>query len=288
MNTRPPMIMTASSVTVILQGKSHTIYRDHPSWKNIRRAIKEQDWNALPDLIDVKAAIGRWTQGRYTVTETEVLCDGERLPPAIEERVLMFLNEGLSFEYLLKFHERLDANPSHRAVTELYDFLENKNIPIGADGCFYAYKAVRSDWKDIYSGTIDNSIGTSPEMPRNKVDDNRDRTCSKGLHVGGLQYVKLYGQNDSRYVIVKVDPANVVSVPRDHNAQKVRVSTYDVIEEYTGPLPETVYGQDVPDWVEDEWEDESWNTDEKYCLGCDDWLEVDFSATQCPTCSEKF
>jgi len=282
------MIMTASSVTVILQGKSHTIYRDHPSWQNIRKAIATEDWNALPDLIDVQAAIARWAQGRYTVTETEVLCDGERLPPAIETRVLAFLAEGLSFEYLLKFHERLDANPSHRAVTELYDFLENKNIPIGADGCFYAYKAIRSDWKDIYSGTIDNSIGTSPEMPRNKVDDNRDRTCSKGLHVGGLQYVKLYGRGDSKYVIVKVDPANVVSVPRDHNAQKVRVSTYDVIEEYTGPLPETVYGQTVPDWVQDDWEDESWNTDEKYCLKCDDWLEVAFDTLDCPTCGERF
>lgn len=264
------MIITPESITAFLDNKSLTIRKDHPNFKIVRKAILAHEWDQLADLMDVQKAVSRWTGGKYLITEDEVLCEGKPVPKTIEDRILGFLNEGLDFEFLLKFHERLSANPSHTSVNELYDFLEHKNIPISEDGCFYAYKSVRPDFLDWYSNTIDNSVGCTPEMKRSDVDDNTDHHCSKGLHVGSLEYVGWYGGHGSKVMIVKVDPANVVSVPRDHSCQKVRVTTYEVVGLYSSPLPENHYNHKAPAWVDDEWEDDDDPVDDEWPWNDDD------------------
>jgi hypothetical protein len=125
--------------------------------------------------------------------------------------------------------ENLYANPSKRAVTELYGFLEKNNLPITPDGYFLAYKKVRKDFLDVHSGTMDNSPGTIVEMERNKVDDNKDQTCSTGLHFCGMSYLSHFG--GERTVIVKINPADVVSIPSDYNDAKGRACRYEVIGE---------------------------------------------------------
>jgi hypothetical protein len=135
--------------------------------------------------------------------------------------------------------ENLMSNPSARAISELYDFLEHRALPITEDGYFLAYKSVRSDFKDKYSGTIDNSVGKTVEFPRNKVDDDRAHECSYGLHVGALAYSGpggWYNSASDKVVIVKVNPKDAVSVPQDHNAQKLRVCKYEVVSLYSGGM----------------------------------------------------
>jgi hypothetical protein len=63
------------------------------------------------------------------------------------------------------------------------------------------------------------------------------------VHVGSLEYVRGFAcgygtEGGDRIVIVKVNPADVVSVPYDCQNQKVRTCKYEVLREYTGPLPE--------------------------------------------------
>jgi len=235
--------MTEQSVTVILDGISHTVRTEHPNFTAIKSAIKASDWDSLPDLVDIKKAFIKFSQGHYTIEDDQVLYKGEPIPDCIARRVLGFFNEEISFEFLLKFHERLQANPSRRAVQELYSFLEHRNIPIGDDGCFYAYKSVRSDWmswsacRKTGERTL-NTVGSKPNMPRNEVDDDPSRGCSYGYHVGSLTYASTFGWGDKRLLIVKVDPANVVSVPHDCAHQKIRCSGYEVFSEYEGDLPE--------------------------------------------------
>ena len=174
---------------------------------------------------------------------------------------------------MLKFFENLLQNPSSRAVSELPDFMENKNLPLTEDGHFLAYKSVRSDWyskangnltllsgKADNAGHIYNAVGEVIECVRNEVDDERGNTCSHGLHVGGLQYSGpggWYNSSSDKVVIVKVNPKDVVSVPQDHNAQKVRVAKYEVIGVYERPLNDNYEGleptleklEDKPDRV---------------------------------------
>jgi hypothetical protein len=151
---------------------------------------------------------------------------------------------------MVNFMHNLMKNPSKRSVDELYGFLEKNNLPLTPDGHFLAYKKVRRDFKDIHSGTMDNSPGTIVEMERNQVDDNKDQTCSTGLHFCGLSYLDHFGGSDSRVVIVKIDPADVVSIPSDYNGAKGRACRYEVIGEmgvkaedaFTAPVQTNAHG----------------------------------------------
>ena len=142
--------------------------------------------------------------------------------------------------------ENLMNNPSYRAVNELYGFLEKNSLPITPDGCFLAYKKVRNDYMDIHSGTFNNSVGYICEMERNQVDDNQNNTCSSGLHFCSKEYLNHFGSGDSRTMIVKINPADVVSIPTDYNNSKGRTCRYTVIGElgveaedaFTAPVQE--------------------------------------------------
>jgi hypothetical protein len=109
--------------------------------------------------------------------------------------------------------------------------LEKNALPITPDGHFLAYKKVRNDFLDIHSGTMDNSVGQIVEMERHEVNDNKDETCSTGLHFCGMSYLNHFGGSDSRTVIVKINPADVVSIPSDYNNAKGRACRYEVIGE---------------------------------------------------------
>jgi len=130
---------------------------------------------------------------------------------------------------MVNFMNNLMQNPSKRAVDELYGFLEKNSLPITPEGCFLAYKKVREDFKDVHSGTMDNSVGRVVSMERNMVDDNRDNTCSTGLHFCSHSYLGSF--SGARTVIVKIDPRDVVSIPSDYNNAKGRACRYEVIGE---------------------------------------------------------
>jgi hypothetical protein len=95
---------------------------------------------------------------------------------------------------------------------------------------------------------MDNSVGQIVEMERHEVNDNKDQTCSTGLHFCGMSYLSNFG--GERTVIVKVNPADVVSIPSDYNDAKGRACRYEVIGElnvnpedaFTKPVQSTAVG----------------------------------------------
>ncbi len=147
---------------------------------------------------------------------------------------------------LFRFWARLQKNPSYRSVHQLFGFLKNKGIPITADGCFLAYKSVTYNYKDHHSGQFDNSPGRINEMPRNEISDEPNQTCDPGFHVGALEYAQSFGSGNRRIVVCKIDPENVVSVPSDHSAQKMRVCKYHVVGNHGVQLPSTTFNEPVP------------------------------------------
>jgi hypothetical protein len=105
-----------------------------------------------------------------------------------------------------------------------------------------AYKKVSEDYKDVYSGTFDNSVGKVCEMERNQVDDDKDRTCSVGLHFCSQEYLNHFG--GERTMILKINPRDVVSIPSDYHNSKGRCSRYEVIGEL-GVNPNDAFTQPV-------------------------------------------
>jgi hypothetical protein len=182
--------------------------------------------------------------------------NGVEAPTALSNKIIKFSNEGLPYLPLLKFVERLQANPSYRAVNELYGFLEKNDHPITEEGTFIAYTRVRGDFKDIYSGTFDNSPGQVLEMPRNQVDENCNQTCSNGFHCSAWEYAHTqFASSDPATDImleVEVDPADVVSIPIDYNNAKMRVCRYKVLGVVTTPFePKEYLRQSVTEPVYD-------------------------------------
>jgi hypothetical protein len=226
-----PFIIQGSNVTVVIDGKPHTIAKSHVTYTKIVDAIKAGDWNTVKNVIDPVKVVLNYGRGNVSIRGDRLFWKGEPFAGVMATRMIAMLEDGFSIEPLVLFMERLMKNPSKRSVDELYGFLEKNNLPITPDGYFLAYKKVRNDFLDIHSGTMDNTPGRVVEMERNRVDDDKDRTCSTGLHFCGLSYLDHFGSGDSRTVIVKIDPSDVVSIPSDYNGAKGRACRYEVIGE---------------------------------------------------------
>lgn len=223
-------ILTNDTLTVFTDAKIHTLTSTARSWLRAMTALQENNDAALLKAIDLTTELQTFYAGNDIRVENNVVFYNDRaLHNCLTQRIIKMVEDGFDIQPLVNFLDNVMHNPSNRAVQELYGFLENNNLPITKDGCFIAYKRIRIDWKDCYTGTIDNSIGRSPSMIRNAVDDDCTRTCSHGLHVCSIEYLKNFCGD--RLIAVKVNPADVVSVPIDYHNTKMRVCKYTVLSE---------------------------------------------------------
>lgn len=266
-----PFMWVDGNLTVILKNKAHQVIPDHTNYKLILEALPTATEDELLELVDIEKAVATFSDGQVSIVNGKVMFEGEEVHGSISKRIIEFMSKGLPFQPLVKFLENLMENPSMQSQQELYDFLEHENLPITEDGCFLAYKAVNSDFKDKWKGTFDNKVGQVCEMRRAKVDDNRGRGCSAGLHAGALNYVANYGNVDAgdNIVIVKINPEDVVSVPSDCNCEKLRTCKYEVVGLYQGELPKPLYkaefeadsyvDEDEYSTVYDEYDEDYWD-----------------------------
>ena len=251
-----PYILTEQSLTVVVEGKAHTMQSNHPSFERAKEALKNEEWDRLANLFDVSKAVEDYLDqdAEIEVKDGAVYFQGEVVHGMVVDKILDFMRKNLPYQPLVKFLGKLMDNPSSRAVDELYTFLEHKNMPVTPEGNFLAYKGVTSDFKDCYSNTFDNRVGSVLEMRRNGVCDDANIGCSNGFHAGSYDYAKGYANNGGNLMIVEIDPADVVSVPKDCSCQKLRTSKYKVVGHYetidAPPLDEGL-NDDFYDYDED-------------------------------------
>jgi len=235
MKTQYTYINGNDGITIYVNGSSYTVASEHVNYKEILKVIqKGKSEKKLLDLLDTKKAIKEFCNGVIEIKGGVLYYDGAELKNSLTMKILQMMEEGFDITPMVNFLERLRSNPSRVAQQELYDFLEAGDLPITPDGYFLAYKAVRNDFRDYHSGTFDNSVGAVCEMPRNEVCDDRTITCSYGLHFAQLEYAESFGGSDGHLMVLKVSPADVVSIPMDYNNTKGRCSRYEVIDEYKG------------------------------------------------------
>ena len=275
MNT-PTYTITNDSVTVILEGKVIAIRRGAPNFDASRAAVLAEQWDGIENILVPGHAVSQWLGDGFTFEDGAIRFDGDSIDTRLSDRMVKMSEAGDNPLALMKFWRRLQSNPSMRSVDQLYGFLENKGIPIDAEGYILAYKSINSEYKDHYTGTCDNTVGQVLAMPRNRISDDPNQACHYGYHVGALEYASTFGGSGSRIVICRVDPADVVCVPYDHSMQKVRVCRYEVMSEQERPefLSDTY--EDVEpegvDWPEDE-EDEYMSLEEDEDMSLEDMHE---------------
>ncbi len=239
-----PYMIQGNNIVIMMNNNTHTISKSHLGYSKILEAIKANDWEVIANLLEPKKVVLEYGKGNVSVKGETFYWKDEEMHNSLTTRMIDMLREGFPIEPLVLFMENLMSNPSHRAVNELYGFLEKNNLPITPDGHFLAYKKVRDDYKDVHSNTIDNSVGQIVTMERNRVDDNCNRTCSSGLHFCSKEYLNSFG--GSRTMILKINPRDVVSIPTDYGFSKGRCCQYEVIGElgvkaedaFTAPVQE--------------------------------------------------
>lgn len=262
-------------------GGDYNLHRDgHPNFDAVADLLIRSEAAGISDqekadleaealtLIDVPAAITTFSEGNIQVQNGVVHWNGYPIHNALTKRILQMMQDGERFEPLIRFLENLMQNPSNRAVNELYTFMEANDMPISADGHLLAYKYVMKDgdyddesnwvpgehdFYDCHSRTCDYSPGKTVEMPRNMVDDNPNQTCSRGLHFASYSYVGSPGYG-RRLLVVKVNPADVVSVPIEYGMSKARackITSLCEVDWHKGDMfRRSVYADDA---VKDAW-----------------------------------
>ena len=250
MNTPFPYIIQGKNIVVVIGTTSHTISNTSPTYNQVVEAIRANDWERVKNVIEPQKVVLEYGAGHVAIQGNKLFWKGEELNSTLATRLIEMFQDSFPVEPMVQFMENLMQNPSKRAVTELYGFLEKGQLPITPDGHFLAYKKVREDYKDIYSGKFDNSVGQTVEMERNQVDDEKDRTCSTGLHFCSQEYLGQFGGSDSRTMILKINPRDVVSIPSDYHSTKGRFCRYEVIgelgvdpaEAFTAPVQDNANG----------------------------------------------
>jgi len=272
-----PFIIQGANITVVIGSTPFTISKSHITYAQVLEAIKAGDWDKVKEIVDPVKVVLKFGQGNVTIDGEQLLWKGRELNTGLATRMIAMLQEGFDIKPMASFMENLMSNPSKRAVDELYGFLEKNNLPITPDGHFLAYKRVRDNYFDVHSGTMDNSVGKIVEMERNEVDDNKDRTCSAGLHFCSHSYLGHF--SGDRVVIVKINPRDVVSIPSDYNDSKGRACRYEVIGEVgNNPDDGTEFTKPVQSnansvTVEDTWEWDADGTEDDFVN--DSWTDAD-------------
>lgn len=241
-------IKADSHLTLVFDdGESATVYNSDSNYGAVCDAVKAKDWDTAKTLAMPVEAVKLATKGieNVAVDGGFVTYEGVPLHNTLTSRMLDMHDDGFDIAPLATFLENLMDNPSHRAINELYNFLEASDLPITEDGCFLAYKRIDENFKDMYTHSIDNSPGALVEMRRNSVDEDKNRTCSEGLHFCSRSYLPHYGSyGESKVVMIKINPRDVVAIPTDYNNAKGRCCAYVVVKELeinddsSGRLPE--------------------------------------------------
>ena len=218
--------------------QSWTVSKTNPNYSKIKIALKdpatttEEMANLVSPAASIQKQIDSEDYNGIQILNGVLLYEGEEVIGSLATRIVRLYAEGFPLEPLGKFAERLWNNPDPRVRAELDLFLEACDLPITPDGYFLAYKKVRANYTDIHSGTFDNSIGKTPSMPRDQVDNDRNRTCSRGLHFCSKSYLPQFGGSSGyRVMVVKVSPEDVVAIPSDYKNAKGRVCKYEVVGE---------------------------------------------------------
>lgn len=278
MNKSLPWTRINNKITVILpNGQPKTVTDEKKElFDKVLECIKLGEWDKIPDLMDVKAAISTFSNGNFEVVNGIVQVQGKPVPNGLSKKIIAFAKEGLPFQPLLKFWDKLNRNPSNRNVQGLFEFLEIKGYAITEDGDFIAYKGIRDDWTDNYSGKISNKIGETVKVPRNEVSDDPQVECSFGLHVADYTFASSYSHG-GHMIMVSVNPEHVVSMPDAYHFTKMRVCEYTIISEVTKEEKGNLYKAPVDNSSDDEYKE--YDSQCEIC-SCDD-SEEDFEDETC-------
>lgn len=232
---------------------------------------------------------------RVQYRDGAIFFDGDRIDNALTKHLVAKLYNGdRDWTNLIKFMEKLAANPNESARQTLYNWVQKHGAVINPDGDLVGYKGVRHDGTSVHSGYgivdgkvynndhLPHEVGSLIEYPRSWVDES-STACSVGLHVGTYEYASGFGGPGSRLLTVTVSPTDIVGGGAAHDVTfKYRTCRYKVVDlGPEQPYEGTSWGyyDDDSDGPDGDYDDES----DDDCDNCGEY-DCDGPCDQCGDC----
>jgi len=242
-------------IVTFSDGSSYTVtHAETDKYAKAKELLAAKDDQALVALLNPRAKVStllaKSVNGRIKLEGGRVTDDtGMDLAPFLVEHLMWMAETDCDVQPLLNFMERLQANPSFQARTEIGEWAIKARMPITPDGFILAYKKVNKDYTSIHDGKFKNDVGTKVMMPggRGNVDDNRNNHCSRGLHFCSKDYLPNFGSSnpdEARLLLLKIDPADIVSIPNDYSFTKGRAWQYEIVADVTDTVGVTANDSD--------------------------------------------
>ena len=178
-------IITSESVVVNFNGSTHITNRDSELGKKLFSAIKKDELQKLPGLLSGEEDAPPPKNIEYKIINNHLYINNVIVPDQLGYNIRLFHDAEIPNDRLLRFAENLLENPSYRCVNNLFEFIQDNNLPLTEEGTFIAY-----------SDVVDNET-----VLRNQVDENIETICA-GLRVSGKP----------GFFEVEVHPKDVVAI----------------------------------------------------------------------------
>lgn len=255
-------ILGSDSLTAFVGGRPYTVNKSAEIFEIALNAVRANDPEAFLSVVDTKAKMATAMQNvdGVTVKGKQIFYGTREITGLLATRFFEMVQLKLDTAPLGRFIANLMQNPSKRAVDETFDFVSACNLPITEEGNILAYRRVRGDYLDNHSRSVPNKPAwkfsneemnslpitcgkknevtvdideetgfTKVSMDRNLVDEDKDRTCSQGLHFCSFEYLKSF--SGERVIVVEINPKDIVAIPSDYNNAKGRTCSYLIVDE---------------------------------------------------------
>lgn len=242
------MIITRDGASFFIGGKPYTIDNNHTNYERIIDAARNDQWESIPNLADVHAAVNKVVQQTnikdLRIENGSVIYKHITIPSDLGEYVINLTRDVMDLKPIVNFMDKLLMNPDHRVFQQLFGFISYGKNPITPEGNFLAYKRVREDFTSVHDSTFKNDVGTTVEMPREKCNNNPEDTCSSGLHFCSKEYLANF--SGEKVIVLEISPTDVVSIPVDYNNTKGRACRYKIVGELSnGEVKRVLQNEDV-------------------------------------------
>lgn len=109
------------------------------------------------------------------------------------------------------------------------DYIIIGNVKTLYDNIISCNSEAGTVYTDNHTRTFEIRLGHIVSMPREDVDENPDNQCSRGLHIGGKDWLE-YNYCGNIGIKVLVNPADVCATPRKSDYGKTRTCAYYPIQ----------------------------------------------------------
>lgn len=187
MSNKVNYLIFSHAMSVVVKGKTYTVKKEDAKYTEALDLALNDNEEELYRLLNVTNVIAE--DLGIEINNGLVTYNGESIPKALNRMIIAMHEQRLTnIQPLVNFWNKLKLNPSYRPLNFLSDFIEANNVVINENGNLILYKIVARTkqpdvFLDLYTGKFEHRFGVPLSMPRNKVDDNIDNTCSYGLNI---------------------------------------------------------------------------------------------------------